>query len=1285
MAKTHQPLFSDTYLRGSLAEEYAQFKGSDRETQVLDILGHWASRAKTMTETQEEGAFLDRFFGQIWGYRANGEGHADDGFTRFPKFKVAGAGQTGGTGEADLALGWFERDGVPDTPQVLCEFKDIRSNLDAPQKRKGNTRSPVKQCADYLREAGKELYGNEAIQPTWGIATDMNEFRLYWRNRMPAQYQRFVITPATTDDAVSLLADSEEACFQRFLFTKLFSADVMLTTDGDSPLLGILRQQWIVEKEIENEFYKEYRAYRERLYNTLVAANPDFPGTHGRLVRLAQKVIDRCIFVLFCEDMGEALAFPPNALRDYLTDLSKMSSYDPQAQDAWNKLKELFHAMDKGEKFLGKRINRFNGGLFEADSELDGLKIPNCVFCEKMQGENEESIKQHRQSLLYMSAIYNFGTSGSGEHAITLYTLGRIFEQSITELEVLEAEADDKVSLTKETKRKRDGVYYTPEWVVQIVVEEAVGARLREIQGELGWSPEVEGDDDYVRKQRDLAPSAQSQKFKAHVAAVQAYKERLNTFTVCDPACGSGAFLIHVLEYLLKERLRVSAEIARVTRQGETLFEINSEQEIREILSRNIYGVDINPSSVEITKLALWLHTAKPNQALCDLDDNIRDGNSLIGPEFLNFKQLSLLSEDKQEEINIFDWQTAFPKVFDPQNANGPGFDCVVGNPPYVKIQNFKKKYAEMADFLRTGKNKDNTPVFRSTQKGSVDLFLPFLEKGFRLLNTRGRLGYIAPSLWRYNKYGEELRALIHENRYLDRWIDFGSFQVFEDATTYTALQFYSKAKNDAVRFVFAHDGSVANAPDWDDPSWRIPYSQLPERDPWVFVPKHERAIINRLAKSCDALGDDSVTNAIFQGLITSADHIYHLERLAPGRYLHRPKSAEPYEVEIEDAIMRPLVSGEEAKRYVAPQTVTYILFPYQKAGNAISLIPSSTMKAKYPKAWAHLGKYEEALRGRESNGFDDDDWYRFGRNQNIDKQDKKKLIVAQTVPHMRVSSDENGDFSLNNVRVNGILPADDADYYFLLGVLNSSAANWVFERIAKPKDGGFFEANKQFIAPLPIPKATKPERQDVGKKASTLHSQHTDRRSKIAALERRFSACTRTTQTDDWLFPALGSLDHWKQQAPSDFAARAKTKWAKARRAERLDEYLAAIDGKLHADASMHATFESGELRFLIDGAPAIEHIYLNDDVGQQALLHWQHLARSISVTEKFTAKALMERLVNVPLTDNADLRQQIGDLSAEITDLEKKIAARETELNQIVVGLYKLTDAEKKTMALD
>lgn len=151
------------------------------------------------------------------------------------------------------------------TPQVLCEFKDIRSNLDARQNRKGNTRSPVKQCADYLREAARGLYGNEAVQPTWGIVTDMNEFRLYWRDTMPAQYQRFIIRPATTDDAISLLAPTKEAIFQRFLFATLFNADLLLSRGGPCPLRQLLQSQGVREREIGSNFYQEYRAYRETL------------------------------------------------------------------------------------------------------------------------------------------------------------------------------------------------------------------------------------------------------------------------------------------------------------------------------------------------------------------------------------------------------------------------------------------------------------------------------------------------------------------------------------------------------------------------------------------------------------------------------------------------------------------------------------------------------------------------------------------------------------------------------------------------------------------------------------------------------------------------------------------------------------------------------------------------------------------------------------------------------------------------------------------------------------
>src|SRR5450759_4554745 len=131
------------------------------------------------------------------------------------------------------------------------------------------------------------------------------------------------------------------------------------------------------------------------LIKLLIEHNPKFAGTKGRLVRLAQKLIDRCLFVMFCEDMGEQLSFPPNALRDYLSELSKSTTFEPDEQDAWNKLKELFHAMNEGKKFRSQPINRFNGGLFAADPELDGLAIPNEAFCAKFQGENDKSLKSN--------------------------------------------------------------------------------------------------------------------------------------------------------------------------------------------------------------------------------------------------------------------------------------------------------------------------------------------------------------------------------------------------------------------------------------------------------------------------------------------------------------------------------------------------------------------------------------------------------------------------------------------------------------------------------------------------------------------------------------------------------------------------------------------------------------------------------------------------------------------------------------------------------------------------
>jgi hypothetical protein len=655
MATTYQTLFSDAYLRAALDKDFQAFRHSATESDLIARLTQWTEK-DFQKETSAEIAFVNVFFEETWGYTQSGKRRAAHAYTCYPKFAIAGSGVGGGSGEADAALGFFGHPDVPPTPQVLCEFKDVRSNLDGPQKRKGSNRSPVKQCADYLREAMRPLFGNEAVQPTWGIVTDMNEFRLYWRNTMPSQYQRFIIKKATTDEGTSLLEMSDQGSFQRFLFVKLLHAESLLTKGGAAALLKLLKDQRYHEKEIENAFYREYNGYREYLVKLLIKQNPKFTGTKGRLVRLAQKLIDRCLFVMFCEDMGEQLSFPPNALRDYLSELSKSTTFEPDEQDAWNKLKELFHAMNEGKKFRSQPINRFNGGLFAADPELEALTIPNEAFCAKLQGENDNTLKAHPRTLLYFAGRYNFGAVGREGHAISLYTLGRIFEQSITELEALEAAAEERQSLTVISKRKRDGVYYTPEWVVERVVAETLGPRLDEIRAEFGWSFELEGDEAAIASQVAMAPSKRSAAFTKHADAVRKFRDRLDTFTVLDPACGSGAFLIYTLEYLLRERRRVQRELALVTGgKREELFEFKADEEIRQILSKNIFGVDINSASVEIAQLALWLHTAKSDQPLSNLDTNIVEGNSLVGTEVFDFKKdLLAASAAKKETINAF-------------------------------------------------------------------------------------------------------------------------------------------------------------------------------------------------------------------------------------------------------------------------------------------------------------------------------------------------------------------------------------------------------------------------------------------------------------------------------------------------------------------------------------------------------------------------------------------------------------------------------------------------------
>lgn len=1266
-----------SFLRSIWALEFDAYVASGEDAACLETLLNWSSRV-ARGEVADGGALIATLFTNLWGYQDAGA-QADGVHSIYPQFPVPGAGPRGRGGAADAALGWFGVAGVPAAMQVACEFKPLDTDLDAPQRGRHDNRTPVEQALNYLTCARRGMVGNEDVKPTWAIVTDMNVFRLYWYDRAPAQYLSFNIEQRSLYQDAGLLGDDEDSRFERYLFKRLFHTDTLLTRAGKPLLEQLIGRAWIRARDLEKTFYTEYRDYRQHLYTALLEANTNFAGTRGRLVRLAQKLLDRAIFIFYCEDMGRAIGYPPQLLRDFLITRSRDPYLSQDGNEIWSTICGLFRAMNDGTAFGDHRLNQFNGGLFRHDPELEGLNVPNRLFCIRGQGYNEASLYQNKLTLLYLSASYNYaadlaqglgatrpdaaepGTAEAAanarkadpETALGLYTLGHIFEQSITELEILEAEADGRVSVNKESGRKTNGVYYTPEWVVERIVREALGGRLSEIKRECGWTV----DDFGVATTGD-------------VAAIDTYRERLQGVRVLDPACGSGAFLITALKYLLTEWRSILDLRRRVSGDAMTRDE---DELIRDVLRTNLYGVDINPSSVEITQLALWLHTARGDRPLSSLDAHIRDGNSLIDGHFWLGQQNLDLDEEGRDRINTFNWAEAFPEAM----ADG-GFDVVLGNPPYVKLQNFRRAHPDMADYLRNGRPGTAFTGYRSAQSGNFDLYLPFIEKGIALLRPGGRLGYIAPSVWVMNEYGENLRTLIAGQRSLSRWLDFRSHQIFEEATVYTALQFFRRPNQgprpEFVEVAAAPDGIVADVP-WQGDDARLPYGNLAYGDRWLMLSGAERALIDALDGRCDQLGSAAVSSAVFVGLQTSADSIYHLRRIAPGRYISR--ASDGSEIRIEDALMHPLVSGTEAKRYIEPDTDTYILFPYQRAGQAVRLIDADRLEQSFPLAWAYLRSHEADLRARENGGFDDEQWYRFGRHQNLDKQDTAKLIVPRLVADLKCAVDEAGSYYLDNVDVGGVAPAEGVDPFFLAGVLNAPVARYVFKRISKPFRGNYLSANRQFIAPLPVPRTDEASRNAIGAMARDLQGLHSSRRDTLRDLRHRLDASPAQNRRLDFIFPTLRTARQRRGEAPRGVDTGA---WATAAYDAELEERYGAIASALHPEVALEAVFERGELRVLADGATIIDGIFVDAVEGPFIASQWSARLDSFTPPTNNPGRSLVNLLRRLIVTDNQALRDQVIALELEQRTMKATIADREAALNERLYGLYGLTEAERR-----
>jgi len=518
------------------------------------------------------------------------------------------------------------------------------------------------------------------------------------------------------------------------------------------------------EEKITKKFYSDYSLFKRELFRDLVKLNlknevfrnelnkedADRANKNIKqaLFQKSQKLIDRFLFIFFAEDRE---LLPPNSTKQILNKWKSDVDFGDN-RPIYDLFKLYFNYLDTGRKGTDSRaeIFAYNGGLFKSDTILDSLLISNELLfkhCDILQS-------------------YDFDSQ------VDVNILGHIFENSLNEIESVNTEIEGGEFDKQTTKRKKDGVFYTPKYITKYIVDNTVGKLCEEKKVALKINDldltnnyRIKGDRIYekpesfptekgvvnvlTKKKTNL--SVEGEKI---ISQIEAYRGWLLKITICDPACGSGAFLNQALNFLIAEHGFIDELQTAV--QGKAMVFPNIENTV---LENNIFGVDINEESVEIAKLSLWLRTAQPRRKLNDLSSNIKCGNSLI-------------DDKKVAGDKAFNWEDEFPHVFEKG-----GFDVIIGNPPYVNIANISSK--DERSYLQ--KN------FK-TVKNKSDLYSIFVEKGKDLLKKNdGRLSYIIPNSWLGTDSFSRFREMLIDETRVTELIKLPS-GVFKDAIVTTLI-----------------------------------------------------------------------------------------------------------------------------------------------------------------------------------------------------------------------------------------------------------------------------------------------------------------------------------------------------------------------------------------------------------------------------------------------------------------------------------------------------------------
>jgi len=621
---------------------------------------------------------------------------------------------------------------------------------------------------------------------------------------------------------------------------------------------------------------------------------------------------------------------------------------------------------------------------------------------------------------------------------IGVEVLGNIYEQYLGFVPRL---TDKRVKYEpKPEVRKAGGIFYTPEYIVDYIVKNTVGRFLAE------------------KKPKEI-----------------------KNLRILDPACGSGSFLIRAFKELEEYYQHFKKEawgkrqktLAKVyENQAQFSFDEGSLEyrwelnvfDKRKIVLDHIFGVDLDEQAVEVSRLSLMLkmlegeHGIIPGRSvLPTLNHNIKCGNSLISGDVL---KLQSFFEQHWIETKPFDWEAHFRKIAIEEG----GFDVIIGNPPYVRIQTLPK---DQVGFF--GKNY-------LSATGNYDIYTLFVERGLTLLKPGGILGFILPHKFFQAAYGQGLRKLIAEKNALMEVVNFRDNQIFEQASTYTCLLFLQRGKDRTFKYSevtkLEEPGkqlqTIHDHNNYQDDRMRvgkIAKKQVSET-PWNFSFGEETGLIEKIKSM--GLPLEKVTDRIFQGLKTSADGVYILDVVdRKGKTIKVFSRSLQKEITLDTGLLKPLIKGGQMRRYLIVEPGKVILFPYQN-GNLIS---KREFQESNRRCWEYVLANKRYLEEREGGIMKGDNWYAYGRNQALDVIHLPKIITPDLASSASYCYDSEGTYYFTGGAAGGygILPKESINAKYLLGLLNSCLLDWFHHQSSTRFRGGYLSYESRFIKSLPI------------------------------------------------------------------------------------------------------------------------------------------------------------------------------------------------------------------------